>query len=102
MDEAWLIYYEELHDRAADVPEQEWEREQDMAEAVHDAYEATVARLTTQHEWPEEDALTLTRGFGQVVKEWMEEGEMDWDELRERLEATQIQWDDKQEPPPLE
>lgn len=102
MDEPWLIYFEELHDRAADVPDREWDRERDMAEAAHEAYEAAVARLTTQHDWMDEDALALTRGFGQAVKEWMEEGEMDWDDLRERLEAIQIQWDDRKEPPPIE
>lgn len=93
MDEPWIIYLEELRERAEDVPYQQFNREEDMSEAAHDAYEATVDRLHDQLDLSEAEALRITKGFGRVVKEWISGGDMDWDELEERLEIFQQKWD---------
>ena len=89
MDEPWTIYYDELLDRAEDIPKQRFNRVEDMSEAIHGAYEATVDRLTIQLDFGHAEALALTRAFGREVKAWMEEEEFDWDELRDRLEKAQ-------------
>lgn len=93
MDEPWRIYYEELHDRAATIPDQAFNRGPDMAEAAHEAYEAVADRLVIQLDLAEEDALSLTRSFGRAVKTWIEEDVYDWDDLLTRLEATQAAWE---------
>lgn len=93
MEDPWIIYLEELRDRGEDIPLQEFNREADMKEVAHEAYEATVDRLHNQLDLSEPEALKLTKGFGRVVKEWIEEGAMDWDELAERLELFQQEWD---------
>jgi hypothetical protein len=64
-----------------------------MREAAHEAYQAVTDRLHNQLDLSEADALALTKGFGRVVKEWIDEGPMDWDELEERLELFQEEWD---------
>jgi hypothetical protein len=93
MEDPWIIYLEELRDRGEEIPEQEFNRDADMKEAAHETYEATADRLHNQLNLPEPEALKLTKGFGRVVKEWIEEGVMDWDELAERLELFQQEWD---------
>ena len=97
MDEAWIIFLEELRDRGEDIPEQEVNRGEDMAEAVHEAYQATADRLHLQEGWKEDRALRITKGFVKVSKQWIKdaeaEGVMDWDDLEERLELFQQDWD---------
>lgn len=93
MDEPWIIFLEELRDRAEEVPHQEFNREDDMSEAAHEAYEATVDRLHNQLDLDEAEALHLTKGFLRVVKKWIGEGHMDWDELEEKLELFQQERD---------
>lgn len=93
MDEPWIIYLEELRDRAEEIPYQPFNREEDMAEAAHEAYEATVERLHQQLDLGEDEALRITKGFGRIVKEWMGSGSMDWEELEERLDLFQQKWD---------
>lgn len=97
MDEPWQIYYEELHDRGADIPAREWNREGDLAEVTHEAYQATADRLLNHLDYTEEEALSLTRRFGQTVKDWIEEGEFSWEDLQEALEAAQIEWEQGRE-----
>jgi len=95
MDEPWIIYLEELRDRGEEIPYQQFNREEDMREAAHEAYEAVTDRLHNQLDFSEKDALTLTRSFGRIVQEWVDEGHMDWDELEERLELFHQEWDSK-------
>ena len=94
MDDPWRIYYEELHARAADIPDHEFNRAEDMAEAAHEAYGAVVDRLVNQLDYPEKDALGLTKEFGRAVKEWISEDIYDWNDLLEKLEGRQLAWDD--------
>lgn len=93
MDEPWIIYLEELRDRGEGIPDQEANRKEDMREAARETYQFTVDRLHNQLDLPEAEATKLTRGFGNVVKEWIEEGAMDWDELDEKLEIFQQEFD---------
>lgn len=93
MDEPWIIYLEELRERAEEVPYQRFNRKEDMSEAAHEAYEATADRLHNQLDLSESEALRITKGFGRVVNEWIGEGDMDWDELEERLDLVQQEWD---------
>ncbi len=93
MDEPWKIYYDELYDRAADIPEQEFDRDEDMAEAAHEAYEAATDRLVNQLDYREDEALGLTHTFGRVVKAWIGGKVLDWDDLLERLETAQEEWE---------
>ena len=94
MEEPWEIYYEELLRRAGNVEEQLWNREEDVREAGHGAYEATVNRLAEQHEYSDEQAVELGKAFGRTVKEWIEEGSFDIDELAEMLEERQAKWEE--------
>ena len=95
MDQPWQIYYEELHERAADVPEHEINRVEDMTEAAHEAYESTVDRLVNRLGHDEKDALGLTKSFGRALQEWMEEESWDWNELQEKLANRQFAWDEE-------
>lgn len=95
MDEPWIIYLEELRERAEDIPYQQFNREEDMEEAAHDAYEATADRLHDQLDLDEDEALRITKGFGRVVKEWIGDESMEWDELEERLELHQQELDSR-------
>lgn len=93
MDQPWQIYYEELHERAGEVPDHELGRVEDMTEAAHEAYEATADRLVNRLGHDEKDALALTRSFGAAVKEWIEEDSWDWSELQEKLETRELVWE---------
>ncbi|MBW3533992.1 MAG: hypothetical protein KY453_02045 [Gemmatimonadetes bacterium] len=93
MDEPCEIYYDELLDRAEEIPLQRFNRAEDMSEAAHEAYQAAVDRLVRQLDLGEAEALALTRAFGREVKAWIEEDTYDWDELRERLERVQETFD---------
>jgi hypothetical protein len=95
MDEPWIIFMEELRERGEEIPYQQFSREEDMAEAAHEAYEAAAERIHHQLDWDESHALRLSKGFIRVVKRWMQEGEMDWDELEERLERFQQGWNEE-------
>lgn len=95
MDEAWEIYYEEMLRHAGNIEEQLWNREQDVREAAHEAYESTVNRLVEQHGYDDEEAVELGKAFGRAVKEWIEEGSFDIDELAEKLEERQAKWEEQ-------
>lgn len=93
MDQPSDIFHDELLDRAEDIPEQRFSRAEDMSEAAHEAYQATVDRLVRQLDLGEAEALALTKAFVSEVKSWIEEDTYDWDELRERLERAQETFD---------
>ena len=95
MDEAWEIYYEELLRHAGNVEDQLWNREEDVRLAAHEAYQTTVDRLV-EMEYEDEEAVELGKAFGRAVKEWIEQGSFDTDELAETLESTQASWEEKQ------
>jgi hypothetical protein len=95
MDEAWEIYYEELLRRAGDIQKQLWNREEDVREAAHGAYQSTVNRLVDHQGYENEQAVELGKAFGRAVKEWIEEGSFDVDELAEMLEERQANWDEQ-------
>lgn len=96
MDEPWEVYYEELLQRAETVQDQLWNREEDVREAAHEAYESTVERLVEQFAYDDEQAVELGKSFGRAVKAWIEEGSFDVDDLAEKLEARQVAWEEKQ------
>ncbi len=93
MDDAWTIYFDELFPRAQDIPDQQFNRAEDMSEAAHEAYEATVDRLVNQLDMGEVEALALTKAFGREVKAWVDEEVYDWDDLQARLEEVQDAFD---------
>jgi hypothetical protein len=89
--EPWQYYFESFHRRAARVPEQAFGRSELLSEAAHDAYQHTTNHLTGSG-WDEEAALTLTRMFGQVVKEWLARGHTDLEQLRASLREHYTDW----------
>ena len=89
--EPWEIYLAELQQRAQNVPPQAFGRDQLLAEAAHDAYQVTADRLTGEG-MDAEHALTVTRMFGQAVKEWLGRNGSDWDALRAELSKRYSDW----------
>lgn len=94
MDEPWQVYYEELVGRARNVTAQIWDRENDVREAAHDAYQTTVDRLTTEYDYDDAQAVALGKAFGRAVSAWIEEGSFDLDELADELESEQANWEE--------
>jgi hypothetical protein len=82
--EPWQHYLNELRRRAGRIPDHAFGRAELLAEAAHDAYEATTNHLTGQG-WDEESALTVTRAFGQTVKEWITDDDGSWETLETEL-----------------
>ena len=84
-------YLDELKRRAERIPPRAFGRAELMAEAAHDAYLATTNELTRQG-WNEEQALTVTRMFGQAVKEWVAREDASWNALGTELDRRYTQW----------
>jgi hypothetical protein len=84
-------YLDELKRRAERIPPRAFGRAELMAEAAHDAYLATTNELTRQG-WREEQALTVTRIFGQAVKEWIAREDASWTTLATELGRRYTQW----------
>jgi hypothetical protein len=91
MTEPWEYYYTHFEQRAARVPMNAFGRSEILYEAAHDAYQTTTNELTGQG-WNEEEALTVTRMFGQVVKDWLARGGQDLIHLREDLRKHYDEW----------
>ena len=87
----WEYYFDTFNSRAIRVPEQAFGRSELLYEAAHDAYQTTTNHLTATG-WDAEEALTITRMFGQVVKEWLERGRTDLGGLREDLRQHFDKW----------
>ncbi len=84
-------YFDELKRRAERIPPNAFSRAELMAEVAHDAYLATTNELTRQG-WGEEQALTVTRMFGQAVKEWLARNDDSWPTLGSELDRRFAQW----------
>jgi hypothetical protein len=89
--EPWQYYLDELQRRTARIPPRAFGHAELFAEAAHDAYQATTDHLTRTG-WNEEEALTVTRLFGQAVKDWLAQGSANWDGLRTDLDRRYTQW----------
>lgn len=87
----WEYYFDTFHNRAARVPEQAFGRSELLSEAAHDAYQTTTNHLTGNG-WDAEAALTVTRLFGQVVKDWLTRGQTDLSALKEDLRRHYEDW----------
>ena len=87
----WELYFETFNRRAGRVPEHAFGRSELLYEAAHDAYQATANHMTGNG-WNEEEALTITRIFGQVVKDWLARGQTDLGHLREDLRKHYDDW----------
>ncbi len=89
--EPWEHYFNVFEMRAARVPEAAFDRTELLYEAAHDAYEKTANHLTGSG-WGEEEVLTVTRLFGQVVKNWLARGHTDMEQLRADLREQYHDW----------
>lgn len=89
--EPWEHYFNAFEKRAARVPDRAFGRAELLYEAAHDAYENTTNQLTSSG-WDEEEALTVTRLFGQVVKNWLARGHTDLEQLRASLRQQYNDW----------
>jgi hypothetical protein len=87
----WEYYFSSFNDRANRVPAAAFGRVELLYEAAHDAYQTTTDHLTGNG-WDEEQALTITRMFGQVVKNWLARGGTDLDHLRTDLRKHYDDW----------
>lgn len=93
MDEPWQVFFEEFRRRADDVPERAMVRGTDLETAAHAAYEETADLLWSEHGYEEDEALALSKVFARRVETWIESDELDMEDLRERLEASQQEWE---------
>jgi len=99
MEEPWQIFIEELRAPTEGVGGQVLPRGDELLEAAQEASESTADILLSELDYDEEEALALAKAFAQGVEKWIEEGEMDWEELRERLEMLQQEWELKGDVP---
>lgn len=90
-NEPWQYYFDTFSKRAVRVPDQAFGRSELLYEAAHDAYENTTNHLTGTG-WGAEEALTVTRIFGQVVKDWLARGDASMDNLRNDLRQHYTEW----------
>lgn len=90
-EQPWEHYLAIFGARAARVPPDAFGRGELLYEAAHDAYQATTNHMT-QTGWDEEHALTVTRMFGQAVKEWLAREETSLDDLRDDLRRQYDEW----------
>ena len=89
--EPWQYYFEKFSARAERMPQQAFGRSELLFEAAHDAYQTTTNHLTTNG-WDNEAALTVTRMFGEVVKQWLKRGETNLEDLRTELKDQYAEW----------
>ncbi len=92
--EPWQFYFAELRRRTERIPPRGPGRDEMLAEAAHDAYQVTTDHLTREG-WDDEKALTITRMFGQAVKDWIARGGDNWDVLNQDLGRRYNQWTDQ-------
>ena len=89
--EPWQYYFDKFSARADRVPKAAFGRSEILYEAAHDAYQTTTNHLT-ESGWNEESALTVTKMFGQVVKEWLAKGDTNLEGLRDELREHYTEW----------
>jgi hypothetical protein len=92
--EPWQFYLGELQRRTERIPPHTFGWAELVAEAAHDAYQATSNHLTEQG-WDAERTLVVTRIFGQAVKEWMARGAHGWDVLSADLDRRYADWSEQ-------
>lgn len=88
MPEAWELYYDEVHRRAARVPEQHFDRSRAFAEAAHDAYQNVADRLSREAQWTDDHTLHVMHALNAAMKQWIDCGDCDWEDLRRRLRTA--------------
>lgn len=93
MDEPWQIFFEEFRRRTDDVPERVMARGMELEDAAHEAYEETTDLLASEQGYDEDEALALAKTFARGVKQWIDDGDLEMEELRERLETSQQEWE---------
>jgi hypothetical protein len=89
--EPWEFYLDQLRQRADRIPRGAPGANELLAEFAHDAYQRTTNYLTEQG-WDEERALTVTKLFGQTVKDWLTRGPGSWEALNESLSDRYAEW----------
>ncbi|HUP89290.1 MAG TPA: hypothetical protein VM100_08070 [Longimicrobiales bacterium] len=89
--EPWLQYYQQFTRRLERIPQDAFDRRTLLYEAAHDAYEHTTNDLTDAG-WNSDRALVIARMFGSVVKEWVDGGGEDVQDLREELKSQYENW----------
>lgn len=92
MDEPWQIFLEEF-ERQTEVVAATAARATELEDAAHEAYRETADVLVSDEGYDEDEALALAKVFGRGVEQWIEEGELEMDDLRERLEVRQQEWE---------
>jgi hypothetical protein len=86
---AWQVYLEEFRRRGDRAQAQQFDREQLLNEAAHDAYQAASDRMTREHGWTDEHTLVVMRGLNAAVRSWVRGGSSDWDVLRQDLQRRE-------------
>jgi hypothetical protein len=89
--DAWQIYMEEFRRRGERAAAQEFGRDQLLAEAAHEAYEAASNRLTGQHGWEDERTLVVMRGLNGAVQQWLARPGADWEALGEEMRRRETE-----------
>jgi hypothetical protein len=87
--DAWQVYLDEFRQRGSRAADQRFGRDQLLAEAAHDAYQAAADRMTNEHGWSDEHTLVVMRGLNDAVRSWMKSGSTDWDALGEALQQRE-------------
>jgi hypothetical protein len=91
MPDAWELYYDEFHQRAARVPEQHFDRERAFAEAAHEAYQRVADRLSSEAQWSDDRTLHVMHALNAAMKQWIDAGQHSWEDLRTRLQKASVQ-----------
>ncbi len=95
MDEPWQVFFEQYRMRVEEITDLAIAREDELAEIAHDTYEATTDLLIDEHGFEEDEALALSKAFARGVRKWLRaaDDEPEWDDLSERLEVQQQEWE---------
>lgn len=89
--EPWRYYLDRLEEKVGELPPETLGRTELIADAAHDAYQATADRLTAEG-WDDEHVLTITRLFGQAVQDWLHSGSQDWGALAGHTRDLYERW----------
>lgn len=87
------MYMDELERRAPGPEGLRFDRAEDLARAVHEAYRITADHLTREEGWEDDIVLTLVRGFNHAAKRWIDGGSGDLRLLGEELRSRWREWE---------